>query len=273
MNVDFCPIASGSNGNCAFVGAGENKFLVDVGLSGIEIQRRLEQINVNPSDIDGIFITHEHDDHIRGAGILSRRFNIPIYATAKTWNGMERRSIGKISFDNKIIIEADSVLKINEVKIKAFNIPHDAQDPVGYNFFVDDFKISVATDIGHVNDYFKENIYDSDVLLIEANHDVDMLEKGSYPYLLKRRILSDNGHLSNENCGKLITDIVSDNVKYIYLGHLSGENNKPMLAFNTIKNIIIKKKIHLDYKFQMAVANRYGVSDKITLSKELSGKI
>ncbi|MDR2940727.1 MAG: MBL fold metallo-hydrolase [Clostridiales bacterium] len=257
--MKFCSIASGSDGNCIFVSSGSTKILIDSGLSGITIQKSLLGIGVEPSEIDAIFITHEHKDHIHGAGILSRRFSIPIYACEQTWFNMNT-FIGPISEKNKHYIYRQESCFINDMKIVPFEIPHDAISPVGYTIFTEGCKISVATDIGHITDTIKQNISDSDILLIESNHDLDMLKNGPYPYVLKKRIMGGFGHLSNDACGHLLVDIMSEKLKYIFLGHLSRENNNPSLAYKTVSSILTENNIDIGGNLQLSVANRGIVS-------------
>ncbi len=264
MSVKFCSIASGSDGNCIFVASENARILIDTGLSGVNIQKSLLSIGVEPSKIDAIFITHEHSDHIHGAGVLSRRFSIPIYATEKTWNSMSNY-VGKVSPDNKRFVYKQEKCFVNDITILPFQIPHDAADPVGYSVSADDKKISIATDIGHITDEIKQNICDSDIILIEANHDLDMLKNGSYPYILKKRIMGDYGHLSNYNCANLLTDIFSDKLKYIFLGHLSKENNRPSIAYETVKDILSERKVDVGGNVMLSVANRGFVSMPVTL--------
>lgn len=164
--------------------------MIDAGISGKKIEEGLANLKLTGDKIDALFITHEHVDHIKGAGILSRRFDIPIFATADTWAAMEE-GLGRIAPSNKRIVYADEVCAVNDLCVKPFRIPHDAAEPVGYNVFSGEKKITLATDIGHVTDTIRESIEDSDVLLLEANHDVEMLKKGGYPWSLKQRILGE----------------------------------------------------------------------------------
>ncbi len=239
MGVKFCPIASSSKGNSTFVSSNNTRVLIDAGLSGKSIETGLSSIGENCENLDAIFITHEHSDHIKGAGILSRRYNIPIFATEKTWQYMDRHNkLGKVSEKNVKYVYKEENCIVNDMIITPFEISHDSIDPVGYNLSIDDFKISVATDIGVVTDNLKEKLSNSDILLLESNHDEEMVKNGSYPYILKKRILSNRGHLSNSSCGELLSSINSENLKHIFLGHLSEENNIPLLALDTVKKVL-----------------------------------
>ncbi len=266
MSVQFCPLASGSSGNCIFVGTEQTKILIDAGLSGKRIENNLSSIRVLPSEIDAIFITHEHIDHVRGAGILSRRYDIPIYATGRTWEYMDNSSLlGKVELKNKRYVYAEETCTINDISVLPFEIPHDASEPVGYSLKACNHKISVATDIGHASDTIKENLADSTVILLESNHDVDMLMNGAYPQNLKRRILGKNGHLSNVSAADLLTSIMSEKIKHVFLGHLSEENNHPTLAFETVKNILENNKISIGSYLNLSMAERYTASKLIEL--------
>lgn len=250
----FCSLYSGSSGNSIFVSSGEAKILVDVGLPGKSIEAALKEISECPSEIDGIFITHEHSDHIKGVGVLSRKYDIPVYANERTWIAMGS-SIGKIK-EHNIKIMDKKVISIKDMDIVNYSIPHDAACPVGYSIYSKGKKVSIATDLGCFTEEVKTNIKDSDLILLESNHDVEMLKFGPYPYPLKRRILSDIGHLSNEACGIAIADITDHNPKKIVLGHLSRTNNYPDLAYQTVVNVLNDKNIKLDKDVFLTMADR-----------------
>ena len=262
--MKFCSISSGSSGNSVYVGSEKTHILIDVGLSGKKIQEGLTEINLTGNDIKAIFITHEHSDHIKGAGILSRKFNLPIYATAGTWKGMEK-DLGKISEENIKVIDKNKDIELEDLLIHAYEIPHDANEPVGYSVISNNVKISVATDIGHITEIIKENIKGSSALLLEANHDENMLKVGKYPYQLKRRILGKFGHLSNETSGELLAQILDDKLKYVLLGHLSQENNFPELAYETVAGILKEKGVNVGVDLDLKMAPRYNCSNLIKL--------
>lgn len=264
LRMEFCTIASGSSGNCAYIGTKYTNILIDAGMSGKRITEGLEALGLQGKQIDALFITHEHLDHIKGAGILSRRFDIPIYATADTWAAMEQ-GLGKVAPSNKRIVYADEVCAINDLCVKPFRIPHDAAEPVGYTVFSGGKKVTLATDIGHVTDTVRENLVDSDLLLLEANHDVDMLKKGGYPWALKQRILGENGHLSNHTAGELLAEVMTGRLKYVFLGHLSEENNNPHLAYETVEGILRKNRIAVGAQVKMDMASRCQNGVKVEL--------
>jgi len=255
-----CVIGSGSSGNSTFVEAGDCKLLIDAGFSGVRISGALEEIDVDPSKIHGILITHEHTDHVRGAGILSRRYGIPIYASKQTWEAMES-SIGEVKEENKKTFDKDNKFKIKGLEIEPFDIPHDAVEPVGYSIYHKDKKLAFATDIGHINEELIYNLLGSDLVLLESNHDVEMLKIGPYPWFLKRRILSKHGHLSNEDAGEVVAQLAMNDTKHILLGHLSAENNFPELAYETVASILQEKGIYIDKDVKLDIVQRDERSD------------
>ncbi len=250
----FCPLYSGSSGNSIFIASQSTKILVDVGMPGKSIESALKQINEAPSDIDGIFITHEHSDHIKGAGIVSRRYDIPIYANEDTWKAMNSK-IGNIK-ENNIRIIHNNCVDIKDMHIVSYNISHDAVAPVGYALYSENKKACIATDLGYFSEEVKTMIKDADVILLESNHDVEMVKFGPYPYPLKRRILSDAGHLSNDACGKAIVEMMNDKQKHIILGHLSKTNNFPDLAYQTVVNILKENHIEIGRDISLNLARR-----------------
>ena len=262
----FCSLYSGSSGNSIFVGTDNTKVLIDAGLAGKKIDEALKNINEDTSRIDAIFVTHEHSDHIKGVGVLSRKYNIPIYANEDTWIVM-KDFIGKIKDENIKIIAKRSTITIKDMDIKCFNIPHDAVSPMGYTIFSKGKQVSIATDFGTFTEEIKSNIKDSDVVLLESNHDVSTLKFGPYPYSLKRRILSEIGHLSNEDCGKAILQILKSNKKkQIILGHLSNTNNHPDLAYETVKGFLTDNNIAVGEDVTLQMAKRNSPSGYIKLS-------
>ena len=263
--MKFCSLYSGSSGNSIFVSANDSKILIDAGLPGKKIDEGIKSIGDKPEDIKGIFITHEHSDHIKGIGVLSRKYDIPIYANDKTWLAMES-SIGKIKEHNIKIMDRRSTVEIGDLAIKSFVIPHDAIAPVGYTIENKGKKISVATDFGTFTEEIYSNIKDSEVILLESNHDINMLKFGPYPYNLKRRILSEVGHLSNEDCGKAVVDIVRNGLgKKIILGHLSNTNNHPDLAFQTVLSVIEDNGLKQGEDLMLSMASRKEPSGYIEL--------
>lgn len=253
--IRFCSLYSGSSGNAIFLSAGKTKILVDAGLSGKKITEALVSIGEKPTELSAILVSHEHSDHIRGAGIVSRKYDIPIYANENTWAAMEH-SIGPVSLENKMYFNTGKEFEIGNVLVNPFPIPHDAAEPVGFNFLANNSKITTATDIGHMNKKLLECIEGSDLLLIESNHDIEMLKVGSYPWHLKKRILGDQGHLSNEMAGKAVAHLAEKGTRCFFLGHLSHENNFPELAYETVRNILKEKNIDIERDISLSVALR-----------------
>ncbi|ALP88843.1 MULTISPECIES: MBL fold metallo-hydrolase [Clostridium] len=261
----FCSLYSGSSGNSMFITSDRAKILIDAGLPGKKIDEALKAIDEETKNIDGIFITHEHSDHIKGVGVISRKYDIPIYANADTWSAMEG-SLGKIKEHNIKVIDKRSVTEIGDLNIKAFNIPHDASGPMGYTVSDGKKNISVATDFGTFTREIYDNVKDSEVILLESNHDVNMLKFGPYPYQLKRRILSEIGHLSNDDCGNAIVELVKcGNNKKIILGHLSNTNNQPDLAYATVLDVLNDNGIKNNEDIILTMANRHNPSSYIKI--------
>ena len=263
----LCSIASGSSGNCIYVGSECAHVLVDIGISGKKMETGLNSLELTGRDIDGILITHEHSDHIKGLGVIARRYGIPIYATGGTVDAMVRSgSLGKIPEGIFHEIREDEPFLIKDLKVKPFTISHDAAQPVGYRLECGAHSVGIATDLGKYNDYIIENLQDLDALLLEANHDIRMLQVGKYPYYLKQRILGDRGHLSNENAGRLLCRLLHDNMKAILLGHLSRENNYEELAYETVcSEVTLGDNPYKSKDFKIQVAKRDFASEAVTV--------
>lgn len=259
-------IASGSSGNCIYTGTEATHVLVDVGISGKKVEEGLHSIGLTGHDIDGILVTHEHSDHISGLGVLCRRYRIPVYATRQTLEEIKAcRSLGEIPEELFCEVRADCPFTIKDLTVNPMQISHDAVCPVAYRFSYGKSRAAVCTDLGTYNDYTVECLKGMDVLLLEANHDVNMLQVGSYPYYLKQRILGNTGHLSNENSGRLLSRVLHDNLKRVVLGHLSKENNLPELAYETVKlEIDLADNPYKSGDFPIQVAKRSEVSEMIT---------
>jgi phosphoribosyl 1,2-cyclic phosphodiesterase len=257
--IRFCSLYSGSSGNAVFIGTGKTKLLIDAGLSGKRIIEALRSIGENPAELSAVLVSHEHSDHIKGAGILSRKFDIPVYANESTWDAMERE-LSPISLKNKAYFNTGTEFFINEVCINTFSIPHDASEPVGFNLFAEEKKITTATDIGHINTELLKHFERSDLILIESNHDIEMLKVGPYPWHLKQRIMSDRGHLSNEVAGEVVAYLADKGTRNFLLGHLSKENNFPELAYQTVCNAINQKccDIFQDINLEVVLRDRVG---------------
>ena len=261
----LCSIASGSSGNCIYVGSENTSLLIDTGISGKKVEFGLNSLDLTTKDLDGIFVTHEHSDHIKGLGVIARKCGVPIYATAGTIQAMEQSgSLGKMPDGIFHEIQADENCRIGDLTVHPFHISHDAADPVGYRISQGSRSVGIATDMGVYDDYIVDNLKGLDAILLEANHDVNMLQVGSYPYYLKRRILGNRGHLSNELSGRLVCDLMHDGLKAIQLGHLSKENNMEELAYETVRTEINMSSIPYSANdIELSVAKRSEASEAI----------
>lgn len=264
----LCSIASGSSGNCIYVGSDATHLLVDVGVSGKRTELGLNSLGLSAAELDGILITHEHADHISGLGVLSRKYGIPVYATRGTIEEMKSsRSLGKVDESLFHPIKAEEKFSIKDLIVDPMKISHDAAEPVAYRIRHGKKKVGIATDLGLFDDYIVESLKDMDALLLEANHDVNMLQVGPYPYYLKQRILGDRGHLSNENCGRLLSRLLHDKLQAIVLGHLSQENNLPELAYETVRvEVTMGDNPYRADDFSIQVAKRNEISGVIQIA-------
>ena len=246
-NLAVCILASGSRGNATFVSSGSTSILIDAGLSGIEIERRLKSKGLSPKDLDAILVSHEHTDHIQGVGVLSRRFNLPVYINSKT-QGAAFPQIGKVH-DVKNFA-CGSTFLINDLAIHPFSISHDAEDPVGFTLNQNGTTIGIATDLGIVTAMVKEHLKRCDLLILEANHDEDMLINGPYPWSVKQRVKSRTGHLSNAASKQLLNEIQHDRLKHVILAHLSETNNTPQKAVDEVGKALNPNNVQLDVAVQ-----------------------
>lgn len=266
VTMKICSIASGSSGNCVYVGDGNAHILIDAGISGKRIKLGLEAIGVDITEIQALLITHEHSDHISGVGVLSRKYKIPIYSKEKTLKSLlKSRSVGVIDPNLLNPIEADEAIHVGEIEVMPFTSWHDAVDPLCYTFAKDGKKIGFATDLGNYNPYIMSHLEDVNVLYLEANHDVRMLEVGPYPYFLKQRILSDVGHLSNDLSASLICELYHEGLSHIILAHLSHENNMPDVAHATVKHEIDARLNLEEGDLTLHVARRSENSDLVEI--------
>lgn len=240
MSLHFSVLASGSTGNAFYVGTDKHSLLVDAGLSGKQLELLFNQIERDIKNLSGILVTHEHSDHIKGLGVLARKYKLPIYANEKTWNAMES-NIGAIPLDQKFIFNMGSVKTFGNLDVESFGVSHDAAEPMFYVFHHDNKKVVLITDTGYVSDRMKGTIKNADAYIFESNHDVSMLQMGNYPWSIKRRILSDVGHVCNEDAAIAMTDVIGDRTKRIYLAHLSKDNNMKDLARMSVKQTLESK--------------------------------
>ncbi|GAB6933801.1 MBL fold metallo-hydrolase [Calditerricola satsumensis] len=230
-------LASGSTGNALVVGTSRAHLLVDAGLSGKQIEAALQEVRISPASLDAILITHEHADHVKGVGVLARRYNLPVYANAATWEALGD-ALGPLRPEQRRVFETGEVLQFGDLFVESYGVSHDAAEPVGFCFYHGEQKLSLTTDLGYVSSRIKEKVAGSDVYIFEANHDVEMLRMGPYPWSVKRRILSDVGHLSNDDCGEALAEIIGGERPKVYLAHLSRDNNLMELARLTVQAIL-----------------------------------
>ncbi|MDO4481588.1 MAG: MBL fold metallo-hydrolase [Bacillota bacterium] len=261
MALKFCSLSSGSSGNCYLVGSDSTYILIDAGISAKKITDGLAELNLLPEDISGILITHEHSDHIKGIDVLSKKYSLPVFANEKT--AAEMKSLCK-QWDsmNINIFTSGRPFHIGDLKIKAFPVSHDAADTVGFSVINGKSKLCTATDTGCITDEILEEMYPADLIILEANHDEDILKMGRYPWFLKQRILSDCGHLSNSAAGEVIAKIIKtgSGPKRFLLAHLSRENNFPEMACQTILNILESYDIFPGDRFEMDLLRRDEIS-------------
>ncbi|PAQ14104.1 MBL fold metallo-hydrolase [Bacillaceae bacterium SAOS 7] len=248
--LHFSVLASGSTGNAFYVEADGHSFLVDAGLSGKQMESLFSSIDRDIKNLSGILVTHEHSDHIKGIGVLARKYQLPIYANEKTWQAMDGL-IGKVDTEQKFIFEMETVKNFNGLSIESFGVSHDAAEPMFYVFHYQGKKIVLITDTGYVSDRMKGIIKDADAYVFESNHDVQMLRMGRYPWSIKRRILGDFGHVSNEDAALAMCDVIGDRTKRIYLAHLSQDNNMKDLAKMSVTQTLEMKDMPVGEQFEL----------------------
>jgi phosphoribosyl 1,2-cyclic phosphodiesterase len=260
--IEVCGLASGSNGNSFFIRTGADCFLVDAGISCKQICLRLQQIQHHIDEIKGIFITHEHSDHVRGLRVLLKRFPIPVYITEKTYN-----LLPDVIDERQIhFIESNDRITINSTVIQSLPKSHDAVDPSLFSFYYKDKKISVVSDIGHACENVIEAIKDANIIFLESNYDETMLWEGYYPYFLKQRVAGEYGHLSNAMAGELILNHASPGLEYVLLSHLSENNNTPDIALQTVQSAV-KERQDLRH-LQTILTSRNGISPLVKIDTE-----
>lgn len=238
----FSVLASGSSGNAIYIENDQHSFLVDAGLSGRKMEELFATIGKKMNKLDGILVTHEHSDHIKGLGIVARKHKVPIYANAKTWQAMDGL-VGAIPVEQRFHFDMDTVKSFGSLDIESFAVSHDAADPMFYVFHENGRKLALITDTGYVSDRMKGIIQASDAFVFESNHDVGMLQMGRYPWSVKRRILSDVGHVSNEDAAVAMSEVMAEKPTRIYLSHLSKDNNMKDLARMSVEQTLQTKGI------------------------------
>ena len=261
--LKFYSLYSGSSGNSLLVKTENTNILVDAGVSSKKIEEALANLEIDPTSIDGILITHEHSDHVQGLGTFAKKFNLPVFVNEKTLDAMPKQK-EKISEKNIKLFNINEKFEIGDLKVKPFSIPHDAANPCGFNIFKDDKKISIATDIGHMTNGVLKNLEDSIFIMLESNYDPEVLKYSKYPYQLKTRIAGPDGHLSNELAGKTISYLLNSGLKQAVLDHLSKQSNFPELAYKTVIEEIMCTKYD-ENSLKLSVASRDIPGNKIIL--------
>lgn len=264
--MKICSIASGSSGNCIYIGDNDTHILIDAGVSRKRIIEGIKSIGIEPEQLNAILVTHEHIDHITGINMMVKEYNVPVYATGGTLDAIcAKDKKGIIKYEHLYEVHADKEIMIGSMKIMPFAISHDAAEPVCYTISASGHKASIATDLGMYDNYIIRHLKASEVIMLEANHDVSMVEAGAYPYMLKRRILGEKGHLSNEASGSLLCKLFNQKLKYAVLSHLSEKNNYPALAYEAVKCQIWEDTGIKELPFKLEVAERDKPSALITL--------
>lgn len=261
--LNFCSLYSGSSGNSLFVETEDTKLLIDAGVSSKKIETALTNLSIDPSEINGILITHEHSDHVQGLGTFAKKFHLPVFVNRKTLDAMPKQK-EKLDEKNIHLFNLNEKFEIGDLKIKPFAIPHDAANPCGFNIMKEDKKISIATDIGHMTKDIMKHLENSLFLLLEANYDPKVLMYSRYPYPLKTRIAGPTGHLSNELAGKTISFLLQSGLQEAMLGHLSKESNFPELAYKTVVEQLMASH-HQENSLALSVAKRDTQSKVVSL--------
>ncbi len=260
MSLTFCTLFSGSSGNAVYLAGDDGGVLIDCGMSGKQVLEAMREAGLAPGGLKALLITHEHSDHVRGAGVISRQLGIPIYATQGTWAGMEK-TVGPVASKDRVVITAGESFFLSGFEVAPFSIPHDANDPVGYRFFMKRHSVAVATDLGYFSQTVCDAISGAEVVLLESNHDPDLLKHNPhYPAQLKSRILGKKGHLSNDAGAEAALQLVRSGAKHLLLGHLSNENNTPDMAYRTTHGALTQAGVVVGEDVSLHVAARYRVS-------------
>ncbi|MBW1695166.1 MAG: MBL fold metallo-hydrolase [Deltaproteobacteria bacterium] len=256
FRLAVCVLASGSKGNAIYVSDGQTAILIDAGLSGNEIVRRMKLKGLSAENLDAVLVTHEHSDHIQGVGVLSRKFALPVYMSQKAGNAIGSQ-IGRIK--DPIFFNSGESFLLKTLTIHPFSISHDAEDPAGFTIKQNGVKIGIATDLGIATSMVKYHLKDCALLIVEANHDATMLMEGPYPWFIKQRIKGRTGHLSNADLRSLLEEVSHDRLTHVILAHLSEINNTPQMAMETVKSALSRNNT------RMIIAQQDRCSDIIHL--------
>jgi phosphoribosyl 1,2-cyclic phosphodiesterase len=264
MRLNFCSLSSGSSGNCYYLGNEVHGILIDAGISATSIRKFLKDKDISMQSVMGVLITHNHIDHVKGLELLTRKNNLPAFTTQKIWNSILPYQ-KKISADCIHKIGLQEKFHLAGFDIEAFPVCHDALETIGFHICYGDNKITIVTDLGHICQTASRYIKAANVLVIESNYDEEMLDNGRYPHFLKARIKSDHGHLANHQTADFLAENFNEDINYIFLAHLSKNNNTPELALSAIKNTFKKKGIKLNSRQGISVLNRTNPTDMIII--------
>ena len=262
--LNFCSLYSGSTGNSLLVQTDSTKILIDSGMSCKKEEQALAKLDIDPSCLDAIIVSHEHIDHVQSLGTISKKYDIPVYASSKTWDAMPLQR-DKINENNRKIFKTSDYYEIGDLKILPFSTPHDAADSCGFNIISNNTKISIATDLGNISSDILSKLEGSKFVLLESNYEPELLKCCSYPFSIKTRIAGPNGHLSNIIAGKTISHLINTGLSSVMLGHLSKESNFPELAYKTVVNELIENNYN-ENSLSLSVANRNDISKVINIA-------
>jgi len=260
--LTICVLASGSKGNSIYIEEGHTRLLIDAGLSGREISRRLREIQVDPAALSALIVSHEHSDHVRGAGVLARQLGLTVFGTARTLEALA----GSFRGDEDLrTFRNDESFRVDGLRVRAFSTSHDAVDPVGFRIRGRHAAVAVATDLGFASHLVRHQFRGADLAILEANHDERMLMEGPYPWELKQRVRSRSGHLSNREAGELLAELAQNGLRRGILAHLSEQNNTPDLALRTVQEMVVEGGLS-DFPLTAAQQDRAG--EKVELEAE-----
>jgi len=260
----FCVLGSGSKGNATYLESGETSILIDAGMSGIELQRRLSSIGVELSAIDAILVTHEHNDHVQSVGVLSRRANIPVCANSATFSAASK-TINKLYAYNEF--ETGTSFHFRNLEIHPFSISHDTEDPVGFRISDGSFSFGYCTDTGKVSRLMLHRLASCQGLVLESNHDIEMLQNGTYPPYLKQRIRSGQGHLDNVEAAAFLRELAHEKLQHVVLAHLSEENNHPEIAMHAAMKSLHNNSECPEAAIRISVASQGCVGELVSLTR------
>lgn len=257
MKLKFISLASGSSGNCYYLGTDSYGILIDAGIGVRTIKKTLKDHEIPFENILGVFITHDHADHIKSAGFLGEKYGIPVYATEDVHKGMNRNyGMTQKIYQSKRVFVKDQVTEIRDLRITPFEVPHDGSDNVGFFIELGDIKFGFATDLGHITETVTDYMSRANHLILEANYDTEMLQHGSYPYHLKQRVQGPFGHLSNRECAEFLSKIYHEKMSHVFLCHLSRDNNHPELAFKTVEFRLLQGDIRVGRDLELIALKR-----------------